>query len=79
MSDGITDGRHVPTLLCRPSVLEAQCLDHITLTELNSLLLVHFSVLLSLSHIVYICTLLFEQINDDDDELDLLSSVVVFL
>ena len=28
------------------------------------------SVLLSLSHIVYICTVLFEQINDDDDDDD---------
>jgi len=27
-----------------------------------------FSVLLSLSHIVYVCTVLFEQINDDDDD-----------
>jgi len=26
------------------------------------------SVLLSLSRIVYICTVLFEQINDDDDD-----------
>ena len=29
------------------------------------------SVLLSLSHIVYICTVLFEQINNDDDDDDL--------